>query len=391
MTEPARNFWVGSFVVVSMIVLATLMAWFGETPEWLGGNEWTLNIIAVRELRGLQPGSPVNFNGVEIGRVKTLEFMNVDRPDRGVTIVTRIKDQYSIPSGAIARVYGATLGIGTGHIDIHVESGTTGYPLLPKKDAQIEGEMRSIVNEIITKDMIDSVQRTITNIGDFAGAATPVAANLAGLLEPRTVAQVGEPGTEVAPNVATVIERIDDLVANLNAVLGDVNVQGDVKTVVHDLKTATTELRETMELWRTSSQKIADKLTGSIDKTEENLDRSFVKLNELLDNLDAGAKSLATSLQVVADGRGTAGLLVRDARLYEAAVLSIERFGEAMATLQRFLSKVEIDEFIRIGTPNSGPFTKKFPVLSQDRNDKEEVNPNPRSDALRLETAKPSP
>jgi len=92
MTEPARNFWVGGFVLVSTIVLATLMAWFGETPEWLGGNEWTLEIIGVRELRGLQPGSPVHLNGVEIGRVKALEFMNADRPDRGVTIVTRIRD-----------------------------------------------------------------------------------------------------------------------------------------------------------------------------------------------------------------------------------------------------------------------------------------------------------
>jgi len=317
MTEAARNFWVGTFVVVSLIVLATLMAWFGETPEWLGGNEWPLKIIGVRELRGVQPGSPVHLNGVEIGRVKALEFLNAERPDRGVTIVTKINERYTIPRGATARVYGATLGIGTGHIDILVEAGADAaeFSPLPKVGAEITGEMRSIVNEIITKDMIDTVQRTITNFGNFADAATPVAQNLSALLEQRPVQKVSEPGSEVTANLATVVERIDQLVANLNVVLGDVNVQGDVKAVVHDLKTATTELRETMELWRTSSQKIADNLTTSIDKTEANLDRSFVKLNELLDNLDAGAKSLATSLQVVAEGRGTAGLLVRDSRL----------------------------------------------------------------------------
>lgn len=385
MTEPARNFWVGSFVVVSMIVLATLMAWFGETPEWLGGNEWTLEVIGVRELRGLQPGSPVNLNGVEIGRVKALEFMNLDRPDRGVTIVTRIRDQYFIPRGAIARVYGAALGIGTGHIDILVEAGADAaeYSPLPKEGAEITGEMRSIVNEIITKDMIDSVERTITNIGNFADAGTPVAKNLAELLARRTVAQVSEPGATLQPNLATVVERLDAFVANLNAVLGDADVQGDVKGVVHDLKTTAEDLKATVELWKTETRRLSDNLNAGIDKTLNNFDRSFANLNELLDNLDSGAKSLAASLQVVADGRGTAGLLVRDARLYEAAVLSIERFGEAMATLQRFLSKVEIDEFIRIGGPNSGPFTKKFAVPSQDRDDKEEVNPNPRSDAQR--------
>ena len=362
MTDAARNFWVGAFVVVSGIVLATLMAWFGETPEWLGGNEWTLKIVGVRELRGIQPGSPVGLNGVEIGRVKALEFIDPKRPDRGATIVTRINDKYSIPQGAFAKVYGATLGIGTGHIDILVEPGTGEYQLLPRKDAQITGEMRSIVNELITKDMIDTVQRTITNFGNFADAATPVAANLAALLEQRPVEKVSEPGSKLTANVATVVERIDQLVANLNVVLGDVNVQGDLKAVVHDLKTATTELRETMELWRTSSQKIADNLNTGIDKTEENLDRSFVKLNELLDNLDAGAKSLATSLQVVAEGRGTAGLLVRDERLYEAALLSIQRFGEAMATAERILSKFESDGYITLATPSSLPFTKKIPI-----------------------------
>jgi len=234
--------------------------------------------------------------------------------------------------------------------------------LLPTKGAEIKGEMRSIIGELITKDLVDSVQRTIDNIGSFAASATPVADNLADLLARRPVSEVTAPGSELKANLATVVERIDQLVANLNVVLGDVNVQGDVKAVVHDLKTATTELRETMELWRTSSQKIADNLTTGIDKTEANLERSFVKLNELLDNLDAGAKSLATSLQVVAEGRGTAGLLVRDERLYEAALLSIQRFGEALATAQRILSKFESDGYITLATPSSLPFTKKIPI-----------------------------
>lgn len=362
MTEPARNFWVGGFVVVSIFVIATLMAWFGETPEWLGGNEWTLEIVGVRELRGIQPGSPVNLNGVEIGRVKALEFMNPGRPDEGVIIVTRIRDQYSIPSGAIAKVYGATLGIGTGHIDILVGLVTGDNPMLPKKDAHITGEMRSIINEIITKDMVDAVQRTVTNFGNFADAATPVAKNLTDLLARRTVAEVSEPGTTLQPNLATVVERLDAFVANLNSVLGDVNVQGDLKTVVHDLKTATAELRETMELWKSSSQKIADNLTTGIDKTEDNLERSFTNLNKVLDDLDTGAKSLASSLQQVSERRGTAGLLVSDPRLYEAAVLSIERFGEAMATAQRLISKFEHDGYITVATPSSAPFTKNIPI-----------------------------
>ena len=111
MTESTRNLAVGFFVVMSLVVLATLMAWFGETPDWLGGNEWTLEVVGTRELRGINPGSPVQLNGVEVGRVKDLRFNNTARPDRGVIVVTRIKDKYQIPQGATARLYGATLGL----------------------------------------------------------------------------------------------------------------------------------------------------------------------------------------------------------------------------------------------------------------------------------------
>ena len=35
MTERARNFLVGLFVMAAFATLGTLMVWFGEVPEWL--------------------------------------------------------------------------------------------------------------------------------------------------------------------------------------------------------------------------------------------------------------------------------------------------------------------------------------------------------------------
>ena len=367
MTDTGRNFLVGLFVVASLVVLATLMAWFGEVPDWLGGNEWTMRITGVRELRGVNPGSAVQLNGVAIGRVKALEFADTSRPDHGVVIVTRIKEAYTIPRGAKARVFGSTFGLGSGQIDIVVDP-TQEFLPLPKHDAQIPGEMRSIIGEFITKDMVDSVQRTITNFGNFADAATPVAQNLSKLLEQRTVAAVSQPEAEakgISPNVSTVIERIDDLVANLNAVLGDVNVQGDVKAVVGAVKTAADDLKTTIEIWKSSSRSITDNLNSGIDRIEENLDRSFANVNDVLDTLDDGSKSLAAVLRQVAQGRGTAGLVVRDERLYEAAVLSLERFADAMARLQAILSKIETDGYITVGQAPSGLLHKKFPIAVQ--------------------------
>ena len=361
MSETTRNVWVGLFVIVSLGTLAVLMVWFGETPSWMGGAEWTLRITGVQELRGIGEGSLVTLNGVEIGRVTGLDFEVRSRPDQGVVVITRIKNTYSVPRGATAKVYGATLGIGTGHVAIVVEPGTRADPL-PTENASISGEMKSIFGELVTKDMFASLERTITHVGDLTGEWTPVGTNMAQMLEQRSVEAVEQPGAAekgIIPNLATVMERIDQLVANVNTVLGDENVQDDVKAAAADIRDATEELKQTIALWKTESQEVADNINQGVDRTEENLDVSFAKLNEVLEHLDDSATSFAHAANSIAEGEGTAGLLVRDERLYEAAVLSLERFSEALATLQRILGKIEEDGYFRVATPG-GVLKKSF-------------------------------
>ncbi len=361
MTDTERNLWVGIFVVVSMLVLGTLMIWFGEAPSWMGGNEWTLRITNVTELRGVDSGSPVKLNGVEIGRVTGLEFIDTTRPDLGAEIVARIKEPYVIPESAIARVYGATLGLGTGHVQIVVPKDGSRDPLA-KEGASIKGAMHSLIGELITKDLVASVQRAIGNIGNFADAATPVASNLAIMLEARSVADVNNPNSEMTANLATVVERIDNLVANLNVVLGDVNVQRDVKDVVGDLTTITADLKSTVQTWKTASVEITASLTNGIGQTEKNLDQSFSKLNHVLDNLDDGTRSLSTTMQRIAEGQGTAGLLVRDERLYESAVITFDRLSLAVASLQTILGKIEKDGYVTVGLGPGAIIKKDYPI-----------------------------
>ena len=368
MSETTRNLWVGLFVIISLGTLGVLMVWFGEAPSWMGGAEWTLRITGVQELRGIGEGSPVTLNGVEIGRVTGLDFEDRTRPDQGVVIIAQIKNTYSVPRGATAKVYSATLGIGTGHVDIIVEPGTRASPL-PQENASIHGEMKSVFGEVVTKDMLNSLERTITHIGDITREWTPVGTNLARLIEQRPVEAVEQPGAAangVSPNLSTVIERIDQLVANLNTVLGDEDVQAEVRAAATDLKDITEELKQTITLWKTESQKVADNINEGVDRTEENLDQSFAKLNETLEHLSDSAKSFAQAANAISEGEGTAGLLVRDERLYEAAVLSLERFSESMATLQRILGKIEEDGYVRVGTTTSGVFKKRLKIPAQD-------------------------
>ena len=361
MKETTRNFLVGIFTLLALTTAAILMVWFGETPSWLK-TEWVLQIRGVREIRGISEGSPVQLSGVEIGRVASLDFEDWDRPGQGVIITARIKEDYTVPQGSTARVYGATMGIGTGQISIVVPPAEA-PPLAKDGTAIIEGEMASPFGNIIPADFISSFQQTVDNIGDLAASGKPVADNFAKLIEQRSVADVGAAERGITGNLSTVIERFDALVDHLNAVLGDEAVQTDLKDMARDLKEASTQLRQLADRWNSESQRVADNVNEGIDRTEEQILRVLTKLASVADRLDDTADNIQATTRAVRNGEGTIGLMVNDPRLYESAVLSFDRLGELLARLNRIAGKIEEDGYITIAQKTAlGTFRKDFPV-----------------------------
>lgn len=278
--------------------------------------------------------------------------------------------------GAYAKVYGATLGIGTGQINIVVEENVTSA-LMPREKATMRGEMASMLNEIITPSMVQSFQRTLDGIGNLAVAAEPVAASLDELIKQRSVADVDHPALGEPPpmaNISTVVERMDQLVANLNAVLGDVEVQSDVKGVVRDLKDASATLKETVELWKRQSAKLADTATGAIDRTESKLDGSFELLDQFLAQVGQAATGLVHLINDIEQGKGTAGLIAKDERLYESAVLAMDRLNLVLADLAIISGKIRDDGYFTIAQASPvGPpvFKKTFDTPGGSQEDRE--------------------
>ncbi|MFQ5414131.1 MAG: MlaD family protein [Phycisphaerae bacterium] len=363
MRESTRNGLIGLFVMASLGVGATLMVMFGETPSWLGGDEWQLTITGVRGLRGVADGTPVYLNGVEIGRVTTLEFANPARPDRGVNIIVGIKKKYTIPRGAMAKVYGPTLGVGAGHVDILVEpQGDRPIANVPQDGGSIAGDMASMLGGVIRPEAIRSAEQMIDNIRQLAGAAVPVAEALADLMEQRRVKDVD--GTaDFTGNVSTVVERLDRLLANVNTVLGDETVQGDVRGAVSDLKRTAEELREFVKMITDQAHRVADNLNEGIDRTDDSVNTALARLTDVAESLDDSAKNIASITHGVAEGKGSAGLFARDPRLYEAAVLSLQRLADLLGSLRRITGKIERDGYITLARPTPvGPIGKRFPV-----------------------------
>ncbi len=349
-------------MVVGLGTLGLLMVMFGEAPEWLGGAEWSLQ-IHVKQLRGAPQGTPVNLNGVQIGRVGSLQFPRPERPDLGVSIIALLKDLYSIPSGAYAVIYEPVLGVGRGRIEIVIPPDGGGPPL-DKEKALIRGEMGSMIHEIVPKTLMSSVERAVLQIGDFAAALTPVAGDLHEIFKKTPLELVDDPALagELTANLYTAVQRFDKTLKHVNDVLGDPNVKSalleaieNVRQGTEDGRLALADLRETTATLRDSSLRITAKIEQGVDDATADLDQLSRKAMPVLDSLAEATSNLNRVSLDLADGNGTAGKLLRDDRLYEKLVLCTDHLTDLVDTLRRVTNKIERQGYIDLAVHEKSP------------------------------------
>jgi phospholipid/cholesterol/gamma-HCH transport system substrate-binding protein len=368
MKEQRRNILVGIFMVGGLAVMGLLMVMFGEAPEWLGGAEWPLEIHVTR-LQGAPEGTPVNLNGVQIGRVGRLEFDDPARPDLGVSVVVLLKDKYAVPSGAYAVIYEPVLGVGRGRIEIIVPPEGAGPPLAHEK-ARIRGDMGSMIHDIVPETMLSSVELAVRQIGNFAEGLTPVANDLHEIFKKTPMELVDDPvqARRMTANLYTVIQRFDRTLKHFNDVLGDPNVKSgllesveNVRRMTEDGRVALADFRETTAGLRESSVRITTKLEAGIDDTTLQVNRLSGKAMPVLDNLAAATANLNRASLSMAEGEGTLGKLLRDDRLYEKLVLFTDRITELVDTVRRIADKTERQGYVDVKaqTPVGPVFTKQ--------------------------------
>jgi len=362
MKEGTRNTLLGLFMILALSALGALAVMIGETPAWLGGAEWEMRIVGVRQLSPIAEGTEVHLNGVNIGRVAGLDFEDRNRPALGVYIITRIKRKYSVPSRSFAKIYSPMLGVGRGRIDIIPPDAPC--PPLAEDSAVIEGQMASMVREVISEEMMTSFHRTVDQIGNFAEALTPVANDLHDLMELRRIEDVEV--QEAAANLSTVIQRFDATLTNFNKLIGDEEAQANVKAVAANLREASERFMELAEHLKDESGRLSENLNQKLDDTDKRIETFLAAAVPVLENLDETSGHLERAAGDIAEGRGTLGLMLRDDRLYESLVESSERVNLLIATLQPLAEKIAGQERIPINVDTAvGNVKRDVPLTDE--------------------------
>jgi ABC-type transporter Mla subunit MlaD len=358
MEEGRRNIAVGAFVLVGLFALGILIVLFGQGPTWLvRGGTYPLH-VHFDAVSGIRKGTQVTVRGMEVGRVEDVLLLTPhQRPgvegtlagvvgaDMAVDVVLAIRKEFLIPRGSTAQTTEPMLGQGRPPIEI-IPGPSEAEPLV--QGASITGKIQGALDSIFPKGVVDTFDTTARQIGDAAGALTPVLDEVKVLLEQRSPRDVDLPGGQQG-NLSSAVARLDSSLKHFNEVLGDPQVKSHLRetvTNVHEMSEKGKKVMGDLEIASGDAREFmaeARKFVGHADQTLGNVESRFNDVAQATVGTLDRADRFLDYLNVVGDkvtrGEGNVGQLVNDNKLYEALVISAERLALAVEEFRALVAE----------------------------------------------------
>jgi phospholipid/cholesterol/gamma-HCH transport system substrate-binding protein len=322
-------------VLVGLGALGVLIVLFGQAGFLTAkADAYTLEVQFERAT-GIRQGTIVTIGGIDVGRVRSVDFADHQRLDAGVSVVVAF-DPPDLQLHEGTRAKTSEPGLGEGRPPIAIIPGDPGGAVLAS-GSRIPGEISSAVESLIPKEIVTNFDKTATQIGEAAAALTPVLRNLEKVLEPLEIEAVDQPGGP-SGNLATAVARLDAAFKHFNDVLGDPEIKSklrasidnfhtmteDGKVVLSDMKVAADDFRDTAAEAKT----LIEQTSGAVGRIEGHIDDVARSLTDDLEIASTGLTRLNSILDKIEQGEGTMGLLLTDSRLYESLVLTFRRLAE---------------------------------------------------------------
>ena len=258
-------------------------------------------IFAVfKDLGTLEKSNEVKINGLPVGTV--YEKKELDKDVSAIVVTISLTRDVNIPKNSVCFISSNVMGSSF----IVIEKGDskdmmeTGDTLATRTENGILGDVKAQLNPTLTsvRDVLDGLKNTL--------------ANLNGVLNSQTKGNL----QETIANLNTSSEELKALLDNQNGALA--KTLGNAEAISASLKNNTEDVSATIK----NTKKLTQKLS------ELNLATTVDSLNTLISSL----KKTMTDLN---DGKGTAGALLHDRKLYDqlnATILSAEILMDDLRT-----------------------------------------------------------
>ncbi|MCH8053596.1 MAG: MCE family protein [Planctomycetes bacterium] len=335
MSEHARDYRVGLFTLVGIVVLGGLVLLYGEEPTWIMTTRYDLMIL-VDNPSGIGEGTPTFMQGVQIGRVEEIRFQDPDVPSVGAAVIVGINDEYVIPEGSEATIH-PSFGFDKGAINIHPPPGT--IKALPR-NSSIPGEMKGALESIVPKeyitnlgDAVDQIRNMVEDVGRLAGKVSVVSDDLHDLLQMRSKEDVDDPKQDVSANLSTTIERMDELAKVMTQMIGE---KGDLRAMMANLRQTSEDLRD----W-------SAKLDGRTEQMVTRADEVAAKFVDTLGDMSQILDHVHTAMSAINEGEGAIGQLIHDQKLYEELVDTVAQLKLMIADVRQLAVWIQTESFLK--------------------------------------------
>jgi phospholipid/cholesterol/gamma-HCH transport system substrate-binding protein len=332
MNENQLQFRVGLFVVLSAVGAFVLVLQFGNIQSYW--KETYAIAIQFDEAPGIRPGSPVRLNGLPIGVVRDVVISD---EEPGVICIVDIESERKLRKDSKAALVRSLFGDAT----VEFTPGSSREFIPPNK--KLRG--LSPVDPLASLAKLEvTVSKTLSSFNETSDEWKMVGRNLNGLMDTKS-GQLDEVIERAALSLASFSETMktaNQTLTSANALLGDPEVQQNLKQTIASLPLIVAETQQTIALTRQSIQKVSenlDKINAATDPLAKQSESMVAKLDGSLGQLE----SLLTELNMFSKNLnhedGTLQQLASNPELYQ----NLNRSSSALATLLTNLTPVLAD------------------------------------------------
>ncbi|MCF7957873.1 MAG: MlaD family protein [Phycisphaerae bacterium] len=338
MREQKRNVTVGVFAILGLVLFGWMVFKFGDLPNYLSQVDAREVVIHFPDVAGIGEGATVLFRGYSVGRIikvnPPMPMTDKKDPSRVTyqsAVEVSLSKEYPIPDNVIPTIF--KRGLGSSYIDLVLRGTVIGEPLV----------VGAILTGVMSEGSEFLSEKTQSKLDNLVDGVNQLTVSLQNQLKPRLPDEV-DSHTDVNPNLATAIVRLDNVLRSLEVYLGDPENQQHFKKTLSEFAALGGEVRTLVSKLDVLAQEagtLVEHTTRTVDTIGQTATQVHSSVEDIGKTIQTVADAMATDLkrlgiifQNTSEGKGTMGRLLNDPRLYETLTDTSERLGQAIDELK---------------------------------------------------------
>lgn len=297
---------IGLFMLAGLVVLGVFIVEIEDIP--LGDRGRRLSVEAVLPTAaGLDRNAPVRIAGVRVGKVEDIRLVG-----GRALLVLSLDPGVELRQGA--RVQVTSLGM-LGDRYVEVLPGDPGAPPLAA-GARLEG---------LAAPSFDDALKLATDIG---GDVKEVTSSLRSSMG----------GAEGAAKIGDIVDNLRELTASLKQLIAE--NQANVNATTANFRDVSATLKEQLPLLADKMNRLADQLSAVVAENRDDARASMANIREVSGSLRTTAENLNTITGKIARGEGSIGKLVNDEETVDNLNQTLDSLDSGVKSLEESLGRL---------------------------------------------------